>query len=641
MNPDGLTPSLLTAARLHVPLTIGGLSRSILPHQKQGVCAALRCRRAIVAYDMGLGKTVIAALCARAFSAVFTSGAAPLPQAQAATTTTAKSTKLRDDVADGQHNPPSFRTFVIAPVSLLAGWHRTLVEEVVDSGDFELFTWGKVPVAPPTVGAATSTAEYRNLSFLPADMNGKVKKKSAAKKNASTKRKASSDKAAATKAAAKKAASGADRWSHSNNNNCTGSSDSDEQDVEVDEIEEATWASDDDEESRFPAEPPGPPCPFLLVCDEAHHLQSFESLRTAATLALCRSSLCVGVLLLTGTPMPNGKPCNILPLLACIGHELADDRRKFEERYCDARYCNFGQGKTWVTSGASNLDELHSRIGRHMLRLRKQDISIGGKKIAEKTRQFVNVPATKASQIEYEKEMGILAKLYATADKQKELLQAKADDDYNANGGGGGGGGDGGGSGGGGGNALLAALTRIRLVCSKNKIDAAVKIALDVLSREDSVVVFSAHVNVAYAIAAKIKDAGYESGVLTGETKADDRQKLVDAFQMKLVACFCGTFGAGGVGITLTAARTIILVDRPWVPGLVFQAEDRVHRIGQAFPVTAIWIQGFRFDEKLDELVLRKSQNASAVIEKDGGKGVQAVVKLEIREILAALNIHR
>lgn len=43
--------------------------------------------------------------------------------------------------------------------------------------------------------------------------------------------------------------------------------------------------------------------------------------------------------------------------------------------------------------------------------------------------------------------------------------------------------------------------------------------------------------------------------------------------------------GAGGVGLTLTAACTVILVDRPWTPGDVNQAEDRVRRIGQKRPV--------------------------------------------------------
>ena len=48
-----------------------------------------------------------------------------------------------------------------------------------------------------------------------------------------------------------------------------------------------------------------------------------------------------------------------------------------------------------------------------------------------------------------------------------------------------------------------------------------------------------------------------------------ERQVMVDKFQSGLSSVFICTFGAGGVGLTLTAASTIILLDRPWTPGQV------------------------------------------------------------------------
>lgn len=55
--------------------------------------------------------------------------------------------------------------------------------------------------------------------------------------------------------------------------------------------------------------------------------------------------------------------------------------------------------------------------------------------------------------------------------------------------------------------------------------------------------------------------------LLTGEIPAAKRSAIVNNFQSGISPVFVGTFGSGGVGITLTSAHTIILLDRPWTPG--------------------------------------------------------------------------
>lgn len=80
---------------------------------------------------------------------------------------------------------------------------------------------------------------------------------------------------------------------------------------------------------------------------------------------------------------------------------------------------------------------------------------------------------------------------------------------------------------------------------------------------------------------------------------------------------FVSTYGAGGVGLTLTAAHTIILLDRPWTPGEAQQAEDRVRRIGQTKPVRSIWMVAFDLDKQIDTLLEQKN-NTSSVVLKDG-----------------------
>jgi hypothetical protein len=109
-------------------------------------------------------------------------------------------------------------------------------------------------------------------------------------------------------------------------------------------------------------------CNYVLMCDEAHAMQSLKSQRTRDALALCSHKACKGVLLATGTPMKNGRPCNIFPLLLGIRHPLASNRISFETRYCDAKKTRFCP---WDTSGSSNLQELQEKIGPVLIRKTK------------------------------------------------------------------------------------------------------------------------------------------------------------------------------------------------------------------------------------------------------------------------------
>jgi SNF2 family DNA or RNA helicase len=145
---------------------------------------------------------------------------------------------------------------------------------------------------------------------------------------------------------------------------------------------------------------------------------------------------------------------------------------------------------------------------------------------------------------------------------------------------------------------VLDALLKLRQVCcdpqlvklpSARKVTTSAKRAhllemLESLIAEGRrVLVFSQFVEMLRLIETDIKTQGWDYLMLTGQTQK--RGELVDAFQSGKAAVFLISLKAGGVGLNLTAADTVILYDPWWNPAIERQAMDRVHRIGQDKPV--------------------------------------------------------
>src|SRR5262245_40819505 len=94
------------------------------------------------------------------------------------------------------------------------------------------------------------------------------------------------------------------------------------------------------------------------------------------------------IYLLTGTPMTN-RPRDLFNLLSCVGHPSVRSFISFAQRYCDAYRNDYG----WVTTGASNLDELNLLMKEVMLRRRKDEVL----DLPEKIRSWIPVSVESAS----------------------------------------------------------------------------------------------------------------------------------------------------------------------------------------------------------------------------------------------------
>lgn len=101
----------------------------------------------------------------------------------------------------------------------------------------------------------------------------------------------------------------------------------------------------------------------------------------------------------------------------------------------------------------------------------------------------------------------------------------------------------------------------------------------DLLENKDKLVCFVHHNDVAEQIYEKFKDRAV---LVYGPTKMEDRQSNIDKF-WKDDKCelFIGSLKVTGLGINLQVASNIVFAELDWVPGVITQAEDRCHRIGQ------------------------------------------------------------
>jgi len=108
---------------------------------------------------------------------------------------------------------------------------------------------------------------------------------------------------------------------------------------------------------------------------------------------------------------------------------------------------------------------------------------------------------------------------------------------------------------------------------------------------------------------------------LDGSTPAEKRKTAVDSFQQDSnVRIFLISLKAGGVGLNLTAADYVYIVDPWWNPAVEQQAIDRTHRIGQTNKVFAYkMICKDTVEEKILQLQQRKKQLANELVTEDAG----------------------
>ena len=134
---------------------------------------------------------------------------------------------------------------------------------------------------------------------------------------------------------------------------------------------------------------------------------------------------------------------------------------------------------------------------------------------------------------------------------------------------------------------------------------------------EDSVAVCAVSRQLIELLSRALTDAKISHGLITGAQDEDERQKAVDDFQSGKIKWILFTAQAGGVGITLTAARRLVMLQRPWSLVDYKQALDRVHRIGSEIHDSVVimdYVTEGTIEERVIDVLDAKADNFENIV---------------------------
>lgn len=195
---------------------------------------------------------------------------------------------------------------------------------------------------------------------------------------------------------------------------------------------------------------------------------------------------------------------------------------------------------------------------------------------------------------------------------------------------------------------MLTTLLRLRQVCCdlrllkgsgsgeerppSGKMDAVRELLEEAHAGGHRVLIFSQFVSMLKLLQVEAESLGLAHCYLDGQSR--DRQAEVDRFQKGETPLFLISLKAGGYGLNLTAADTVIHFDPWWNPAVEAQATDRAHRIGQKNVVTSYkLITEDTVEEKILRLQRRKRQVMDAALD-DEQPLMQGLTSSDLEELL-------
>lgn len=317
----------------------------------------------------------------------------------------------------------------------------------------------------------------------------------------------------------------------------------------------------------------------MIVIDEFHRIKSVKTDWTQIIKKAFRDTV-ERKILISGTAIKS-RPMEFFSGLNFMDPEMWNSSHDFGLRYCAGYETNFG----WDYSGASNLEELFTRIAPYFLRRLKKDVL---SQLPPKTYTEIEIELTPAQMIEYNK----LVK------EMKKFINENGDEEEKEEG-------------------YLEKIHKLKQFTGRIKMERMIKdgVLEDIASNGEKLVVMSDYQFIAEEL---YKEYKHIAVIHTGSMNQEEKQNSVDRFQEdKKVSLFSGMIGASGVGITLTEASKLIFLGFAWTPADMEQAEDRIHRATTTHDNIQIiqYICVDTIDVDINDLLKEKSQVVSKVLD--------------------------
>ncbi|XP_054805157.1 uncharacterized protein LOC129308148 [Prosopis cineraria] len=320
----------------------------------------------------------------------------------------------------------------------------------------------------------------------------------------------------------------------------------------------------------------------VVIADESHFLKNAQAKRTTASLPVIKKAQYA--MLLSGTPALS-RPIELFKQLEALYPDVYKNVHEYGNRYCKG-------GLFGLYQGASNHEELHNLMkATVMIRRLKKDV-LSQLPVKRRQQVFLDLDAKDMKQINALFRELEVVKAKIKASKSKDEAEALKFTQKNL-------------------------INKIYTESAEAKIPAVLDYMGTVIEAGCKFLIFAHHQPMMDSIYDFLIKKKVGCIRIDGNTAPASRQALVTDFQEKdSIKAAVLSIKAGGVGLTLTAASTVIFAELSWTPGDLIQAEDRAHRIGQVSSVNIYYLlANDTVDDIIWDVVQSKLENLGQMLD--------------------------